>query len=116
MRIGLVQINSQEDRNQNVQTALKLIEQAATQGAELVVLPELVTFLGRNEFVWENAEAIDGQSSQAFAAVARRHGLWLLAGSILERSNQIGTCFNTSLLFDPQGQLVATYRKIHLFS
>jgi predicted amidohydrolase len=115
MRIGLVQTNSQEDRDQNVQAALKLIEQAATQGAEFVVLPEFVTFLGRGELVWEHAESLDGPSSQSFAAAARRHGIWLLAGSIPERSTQIGKCFNTSLLFDPQGQIAATYRKIHLF-
>lgn len=115
MRVGLVQINSQEDRDRNVQAALQQIERAAAQGAQLIVLPEFVTFLGRGELFWENAEALDGRSSQAFAAAAHRHGIWLVAGSLPERTNEVGKCFNTSLLFNPQGQIAATYRKIHLF-
>lgn len=115
MRVGLAQTNSQEDREQNVRTALQLIERAAGQGAELVVLPECVTFMGRTELVWANAEPIPGPSSEAFAAAARRHGIWLVAGSMMERTDRPGVCFNTSLLFDPRGEVAATYRKIHLF-
>jgi predicted amidohydrolase len=113
MRIGLVQINSQEDREQNVRSALTLIERAAAQGAQFVVLPEFVTYLGRN--VWENAESANGPSSQAFAAAARRHAIWLLGGSFPERSAQAGMCYNTSQLFRPDGSIAASYRKIHLF-
>jgi deaminated glutathione amidase len=115
MRVGLVQMNSQEDRAKNVATALRLIARAAQQGAELVVLPEFVTFLGRGELVWENAEALDGSSSQAFADAARLHGVWVLAGSMPERSEQPGMCYNTMQLFDPAGEQAAIYRKIHLF-
>jgi predicted amidohydrolase len=115
MRAGLVQINSQEDRDRNLESALRLIERAAAQAAELVVLPENVTFLGRGELAWENAEPVPGPSSAAFADAARRHRIWLLAGSLPERSAQPGKCYNTSLLFGPDGSTVAAYRKIHLF-
>jgi predicted amidohydrolase len=115
MRVGLVQINSQEDRNHNVARAIELIVRAASQGAELIVLPECVTFMGRGELVWEHAETLEGPSSQAFAAAARRHGIWLLAGSLNERSDREGKAYNTSQLFSPQGERAAVYRKIHLF-
>ncbi len=115
MRVSVVQTNSQENRDENVCRAIKLIDRAAEQGAQLVVLPEYVTFLGRSELVWENAEDLDGPSSQAFAAAARRHGIWLLAGSLYERTAIVGMCHNTSQLFDPEGRVSALYRKIHLF-
>ena len=108
MRVSVVQTNSQEDRDQNMRAVLRLIERAAAQGAQLVVLPEYVTFLGRSELIWEHAETLDGPSSQAFAAAARRHGIWLLAGSLYERSATKGMCYNTSQLFDPHGNLSVT--------
>ncbi|MCE2852385.1 MAG: carbon-nitrogen hydrolase family protein [Roseiflexaceae bacterium] len=114
MRVGLVQINTQEDRQHNVARAVELIGQAVAQGAELVALPECVTFLGRREHHAANAEAIDGDTAQAFAAAAKRHGIWLHGGSIIEKSGH-GKDYNTTLVFNPQGERVAIYRKIHLF-
>ncbi|RLT21261.1 MAG: carbon-nitrogen hydrolase family protein [Chloroflexi bacterium] len=114
MRVGLVQINSQEDRHRNVARAIELIDQAVAQGAQLVALPECVTFLGRKEHHAANAETLDGETAQAFAATAKRHGIWLHGGSIIEQTGQ-GKDYNTTIMFNPQGQMVATYRKIHLF-
>lgn len=114
MRVGLVQINTQENRQHNVARAVALIGQAAAQGAELVALPECVTFLGRREHHAANAEAIDGDTAQAFAAAAKRHGIWLHGGSIIEKTGQ-GKDYNTTLVFNPHGERVAIYRKIHLF-
>ena len=114
MRVGLVQINTQENRQHNVARAVELIGQAAAQGAELVALPECVTFLGRREHHAANAEAIDGETAQAFAAAAKHHGIWLHGGSIIEKTGQ-GKDYNTTLVFNPQGNRVAIYRKIHLF-
>ncbi len=114
MRVGLVQINSQENRQHNVARAVELIGQAAAQGAELVALPECVTFLGRREHHAANAESIDGDTAQAFAAAAKRHGIWVHGGSIIEKTGQ-GKDYNTTLVFNPQGERVAVYRKIHLF-
>lgn len=114
MRVGLVQINSQENRQHNVARAIELIDHAVAQGAQLVALPECVTFLGRREHHAANAESIDGETAQAFAATAKRHGIWLHGGSIIEKTSQ-GKDYNTTMVFNPRGERVAVYRKIHLF-
>lgn len=115
LRVAAVQLNSQDDKPRNVQRALELIERAADEGAELIVLPEYVTYLGRRSGYADAAEPVPGPVTEQFAASARRRGVYLLAGSLLERSAVAGRYYNTSLLFDPQGELVAKYRKIHLF-
>lgn len=114
MRVGLVQINTQENRQHNVARAIELIAQAASQGAELVALPECVTFLGRREHHAANAETLDGETAHAFAAAAKQYGVWLHGGSIIEKTGQ-GKDYNTTMVFNPQGERVAVYRKIHLF-
>lgn len=115
IRVAAVQLNSQDDKARNVQRALELIERAADEGAELIVLPEYLTYLGRRTGYPDAAEPIPGPITEQFAAAARRRGVYLLAGSLLERSAVEGRYYNTSLLFDPRGELLARYRKIHLF-
>ena len=115
MRVGLVQINSQEDRQHNVARAIELIERAASQGATFVALPECVTFLGRKEHHAANAETLDGDTVQAFAQTAKRLGIWLHGGSIIEKGPDGAKDYNTTVVFNPHGERIATYRKIHLF-
>jgi predicted amidohydrolase len=115
LRIGLVQMNSRSDKSENLTVAERLIEEAARQGAELVALPEYVNFLGPRELHEANAEPIPGPTTERFAALARRYGIYLLGGSILERSAIPGKYYNTSVLFAPDGEIIASYRKIHLF-
>lgn len=85
-------------------------------GADLVVLPELwpVGAFAADDFAAE-AEPVDGgPTAEAMAAAAKDTGVWLHAGSIVERDPE-GLLFNTSLLFSPGGRLHAVYRKIHRF-
>ncbi len=115
LRVGLVQMNSRSDKETNLATAERLIDEAAAKGARLVGLPEYVSYLGPKELHEENAEPIPGPTTERFAAKARQHGIYLLGGSILERSETPGMYYNTSAFFSPEGELLATYRKIHLF-
>jgi predicted amidohydrolase len=114
LRVACVQMNTRDDVAANVRTALELVEAAADQGARLVALPETWAFKGRREGIVATAEAPDGPSNRALAAVAARRGIWLLAGSIYEPAPG-GLVANVSALFDPAGELRAAYRKIHLF-
>ncbi|MGN6031494.1 MAG: carbon-nitrogen hydrolase family protein, partial [Thermomicrobiales bacterium] len=61
------------------------------------------------------AEPVPGPLTDRLAAKARQHGIYLHAGSILERAEGEPRLFNTSVVLDPAGDLIATYRKIHLF-
>ena len=85
------------------------------QGARLVALPEVFIWRGEKKREREFAETIPGPSSTALAGLARELRMYLLAGSILEAIPGSDKAYNTSLLFDPAGELIASYRKIHLF-
>ncbi|MGH2533164.1 MAG: carbon-nitrogen hydrolase family protein [Thermomicrobiales bacterium] len=115
MTVGLVQLNSRDDKAANLDAAERLIAAAAARGAHLVALPEYVTYLGPKERHVEQAEPIPGPTTDRFAGLARQHRIWLLDGSIHETSEFDGLFYNTSVLFDPMGEIVATYRKIHLY-
>jgi len=103
------------DRGANLARADALVREAAAAGAELVVLPELFSLLGPAPVMRAGAEAIDGPTISWAAGAAARAGVWLLAGSITERADGLDRAYNTACLLDPSGEVVARYRKIHLF-
>jgi predicted amidohydrolase len=113
MRTAVCQLHGPGDVDRNVAVGLGLLAQAAAEGAELAVLPELFARYGSQRDMRESAEPVGGPISTALAAAARGHAMWVLGGSICEAAD--GHVFNTSLLFDPQGHVVARYRKIHLY-
>lgn len=110
-----IQMSSGEDPSANRDAAARLIAEAAAQGARLVVLPEMFSCYGRPAAIVAAAEALPGPTSDLLSELARRHELVLVGGSIPERSPQSDRVYNTSLIFGPDGQLLADYRKIHLF-
>ena len=111
---AVVQMNSGADRAANCAAAGDLIAQAAGRGARLVVLPELFNCLGSSSEMLAGAEPIPGPTSTWLGELARRHQVVLVGGSICEAA-AAGRAYNTSLLFGPDGRLLATYRKLHLF-
>jgi predicted amidohydrolase len=110
-----VQMLASDDKAANLKEAEHWIRQAAAKGARLVVLPEVFNWRGNKKFEREFAEPLPGPTSTAMAELARELKIFLLAGSILEAISASDKAFNTSLLFDPSGGLLASYRKIHLF-
>jgi predicted amidohydrolase len=112
---AVIQLNCTSDEGANWESARSLIERAAGYGAKLVATPENTNYLGPHEEKVRRAETLDGPTCTRFADLARRHGLWLLLGSYNEKSDDPRRCFNTSVLFSPEGRIAATYRKIHLF-
>jgi predicted amidohydrolase len=118
LRVAAVQLNSRDDKAANIAAAEAGIARAAELGARLVVLPELWTYLGPAEGNRVNAEPIPGPVSELLAALAGRYGLILHGGSLFELpagSADDARPYNTSVLFGPDGALLATYRKLHLF-
>jgi predicted amidohydrolase len=116
IRIACVQMTSRADKGANLEAAERLVAQAAATGADVVVLPEKWNAIGDAAVAHSAAEPLEtGESVAAMAEWARRHGITLVGGSITERRDGREKLSNTSLVFDPEGRIVATYRKIHLF-
>jgi predicted amidohydrolase len=109
-----IQLCAGSDKVANLEKAEHFIAEAARHGATLVVLPEVFLWRGPRPEEHMHAEPIPGPSSDRLAGLARRLNIYLLAGSILEQ-NSGAKVFNTSALFDQRGEMVARYRKLHLF-
>jgi predicted amidohydrolase len=110
-----IQMSSTPQKQENFEAAERLIRYAVSAGAQLVALPELWSCHGLEKVYRENAEPIPGPTTEFLGALARELGVSLLGGSILEDEPGARRLFNTSTFFDPSGELVAVYRKIHLF-
>ncbi len=109
-----IQVHAGVDKQANVDKAEAFIAEAAQRGARLVVLPEVFVWRGERRDESAQREPIPGPTTRRLAALAHSLGLYLVAGSILEHSDD-ERAYNTSLVFDPNGDIIATYRKIHLF-
>jgi predicted amidohydrolase len=110
-----VQLNSGEDTDRNLATADRLVRQAAAQGAELVVLPEKWSVLGRPEAMQAGAQPLDGECITWARETAAELRIDLVAGSIVERVPGQDKTSNTSVHVGPAGEVRAVYRKIHMF-
>jgi predicted amidohydrolase len=116
MPMAASQMSSTPEKAENAAAAERLIREAVSAGAELVALPELWSCHGLEQVYWENAELIPGPTTDFLGGLARELGVYVLGGSILEGEPGAQRLFNTSTFFDPSGELVAMYRKIHLFN
>lgn len=114
MRVAAVQLNSRNNKELNLKTAVDRVAAAAEGGARFVLLPEYVDYLGPDDGARQAAETEDGPAHTAFAEAARSSGVWLHCGSIRVAAPD-GRAFNTSVVFRPDGSVAARYRKIHLF-
>jgi predicted amidohydrolase len=114
MRVSVCQLNARADRAENLAVARQLLDRAAAAGAELAVLPEYVDYLGPARSA-PKPEPADGEFAQFFADAARELGIWVHAGSFHEAGPDDEHTYNTSLVFNPRGERVALYRKIHLY-
>ena len=115
-RAAVVQMQSTSDAEANFAQASDLVKRAARAGAQLVATPENTNYLGPHEEKVRRAEPLDGPTVAGFAGLARQHAIHLLLGSYNERApGDAGRCYNTSVLFSPAGEVLAVYRKIHLF-
>ena len=114
-RIAAVQMNTRDDKNENLRKAGALIDEAARAGANLVALPEMFNVLGPNEVVRAAREPADGPTADFLRSKAREHAIYVHGGSIPVMVEGTDKAWNTTLVFDPQGELIARYNKIHLF-
>jgi len=122
MKVALLQLCAGEKKEANVQQAVSMAQQALSQGAAFVLLPEVFNFRltrahsegKKKELYRQAAEKIPGPSTGVFMALAQKHKASFLLGSILEKATR-DYVYNTSVFINPSGQITARYRKIHLF-
>jgi predicted amidohydrolase len=113
MKIGQAQLlveGGEPDRN--FERAVTLIEQAAAEECDLVLLPETIDFAWTHPSCYDEALPIPGPYSELFCEQARKHGLWICVG-LTERTED-GKLYNAALLIDSTGEIVLKYHKINL--
>lgn len=117
MKVAALQMVSGVTLDANLRSARRLLEQAASAGCELAVLPEHFYLLGRNDSdklaLREPFGA--GPIQQFLAGCARELGLWLVGGTLPLATRDADHVLNTTLVYSPTGDCVARYDKIHLF-
>lgn len=116
---AVVQMTATANEEENLQKAEGFVREAAAAGAQIVGLPENFSFTGPWSEGLEKGvdEPIPGPRSQRLGALAKELGIYLLAGSVPERveTPEGIVRYNTAILFGPDGEMVARYRKMHLF-
>lgn len=110
-----VQLSSTESLADSMAQAEAGVRAAAARGAQLIALPEALSFQGDEEKKAAHAEPIDGPSFGRLSALAAELSVHLLGGGIPERPAEGGRPYNTAVLYGPSGARLAAYRKLHLF-
>lgn len=114
MKIGLIQMGAGMDKDKNLCRAAEFVKKCKEDGADIAVLPEIFNGPYSNDYFRQYAEPVKGKSWQALSHMAKDNQLWLVGGSIPEIDEE-GKVYNTSFVFDPEGNQVARHRKMHLF-
>ncbi len=117
-KVAAIQMVSASSVDRNIEIAGRWIAKAAEQGAQFVVLPEYFCLMGRKEtdklYVAE-AEGV-GPIQDFLSNTAKKYHIYLSAGSLPLVSPDAGRVFNSQLVYNPIGEQIARYDKIHLFS
>jgi len=125
--VALCQVLVGTDKAKNLENAAVAVKSAKDKGASLILLPECMNCPYSNDAFGPYSEPIpysastpdftpsksEHPSSFAISALAKQHGVYLVAGSIPEREGD--KLYNTCLVADPTGKFVAKHRKVHLF-
>jgi predicted amidohydrolase len=116
VQVAIAQFAPALDKEQNLADARKLVEEAVSRGAEVVVLPEYSMFTAprMDERFVESAEPLDGPFVTGLGELARRHGVHVVAG-VNERLDEPGRISNTLVAIAPDAEIVARYSKVHLY-
>jgi len=117
LKIASIQMVSTPNLNENLELAASLIKEASDSSSKLVVLPEYFCLMGLKDTDKVNVrEAVgSGPIQERLAAIAQENNIYLVAGSIPLEAQESNKVLNTSLVFNPLGEQIARYDKIHLF-
>ncbi|KAJ1670661.1 Omega-amidase nit3, partial [Spiromyces aspiralis] len=118
-KLALVQLAVGSKKATNLARAHSKVQEAAKNGANVVVLPECFNSPYGTQFFAEYAEPIDpkspSESVRALSDMAKEAKVYLVGGSIPEHASDSGELYNTCTVWNPEGEMIAKHRKIHLF-
>ena len=115
MRIALIQMNSTEQMEDNLEIATRLINTAMENNPQIVALPELFPILSSERETLKHAQSIHGPIIGRLRTCCIEHNFHLIAGSIPEKTDNPDFFRNTSIVIDNNGNIIAKYSKVHLF-
>ncbi len=117
MKIAAVQMVSTPSVERNLDSARRLIAQAAAQGAQLVALPEYFCLMGHHDTDKLAVAEVSGHGpmQSMLSNAAREHGVWLIGGTVPLKTADADRVFNATCVYAPDGTLTARYDKVHLF-
>lgn len=117
-KVAAIQMISAPEVQENLASAKRLIDEAVSKGAELVLLPEYWPSLGKSdkEKVQMAEKLGSGPIQEFMAAIAKEKKIWLIGGTLSLEAPVDNKVLNTTLVFNPEGKQVSRYDKIHLFS
>uniref|UniRef100_G3MR79 omega-amidase n=1 Tax=Amblyomma maculatum TaxID=34609 RepID=G3MR79_AMBMU len=112
-RVALIQLAVKATKAENLARAGDQIQKAAASGVKVVCLPECFGFPYGVQYFPKYAESIPGETSEMLSKAAKENDVYLIGGSMAETED--GKLYNTCLVYGPDGNLLAKYRKLHLF-
>ncbi|MEA4920079.1 MAG: carbon-nitrogen hydrolase family protein [Clostridiaceae bacterium] len=112
-QIGVIQMDTRDDKQANLKAACAFIDEAAAKGAAMVTFPEVFNVIDMGQEAPE--EIPGGQTIELMAEKARENNLWIHCGSIAEVNPEGDRKYNTTVMLNPKGEIVAKYRKLHTF-
>ncbi len=117
VKIALAQTPGSSSVHENIETARRIAGQAAQAGGDLVVFPEMFMALPQpGQPLGAVAEPIDGPFTTALSELAREHRIAVASGFWEKADQEPDKAINAAVVFDSHGDLLASYRKIHLFN
>ncbi|KAI9660781.1 MAG: hypothetical protein M1831_003473 [Alyxoria varia] len=123
VKLALIQLATGANKTQNISSARSHVLEASRNGAKIIVLPECFNSPYGTQYFPKYAETLlpsppseeSSPTYHALSSIAREAKAYLVGGSIPEYVTDTKKFFNTSMTFNPAGQLIATHRKVHLF-
>ncbi|MCH3915740.1 MAG: carbon-nitrogen hydrolase family protein [Acidaminococcaceae bacterium] len=111
---AVIQLDSQDDVDKNLNTVVSFIREAAGRGAKLIAMPESMNYIGMDNA--GHSEVVPGgRTFQLMSEQAKKYNVWLHCGSIYEKSPDDKRPYNCTMVINPKGECVAKYHKIHPF-
>lgn len=112
--VAVCQLMTEAHKQDNLDKAAMMIDSAAGQKVDLIILPEVFNAPYQAELFADYAEPFPGSTSMLLSSKARQHRVPIIGGSIIEQDER-GKLFNTTYIFDHCGELCGKHRKVHLF-